>query len=37
MPFDEQVYGVRFSPDGGTLAVHPMDGTVRLFEAPSYH
>jgi WD40 repeat protein len=33
IPYPVQVYGVRFSPDGRTLAVAPMDSTIRLLEA----
>lgn len=28
LPFQHQIYGVRFTPDGKTLAVAPMNGTV---------
>jgi len=28
------VYGAQFSPDGNTLAVQPMDGTVVFLDAP---
>ncbi len=30
IPYDVQIYGVRFAPDGDTLFVLPMDGTIRV-------
>lgn len=33
IPFPVQVYGVKFSPNGQTLATLPMDGSIRLLSA----